>query len=150
MRWSPRVTVAAVIENEGKFLVVEERINGRIVYNQPAGHLEKDETLLQAVIREVREETARRFIPEKLVGVYRVHIDETGITYLRFCFAGRCDDYQPDQQLDEEIVQALWLERRELQARQDALRSPLVLQCIDDYASGQHYSLDIIKDLGNA
>jgi ADP-ribose pyrophosphatase YjhB (NUDIX family) len=149
MIWTPHVTVAAIVENEGKFLVVEEHIDNKIVYNQPAGHLEKNETLLQAVIREVREETARRFIPDKLVGVYRMQIDETGITYLRFCFTGRCTDHQPGQQLDKEIIQTLWLSQNELHARHDALRSPLVLQCIDDYVSGQYYSLDILKDLGN-
>lgn len=149
MTWTPRVTVAAVVENEGKFLVVEECINGNIVYNQPAGHLEQDETLLQAVVREVREETAWRFTPEELVGIYRAHITETDLTYLRFCFTGSCTDHRPAQQLDKEIIQALWMSRTELQARQDALRSPLVLQCIDDYLSGQRYSLEILKDLGN-
>lgn len=147
--WAPRVTVAAIIEQQDKFLIVEENIDGRIVLNQPAGHLEENETLLEAVIREVREETAWQFTPGELVGIYRMHVDNSGLTYLRFCFSGQCADHRPQQPLDKEIVRTLWLDRQALLDRKDSLRSPLVLHCIDDYLSGRRFPLAILKDLGH-
>ncbi|MEJ2345330.1 MAG: NUDIX hydrolase [Gammaproteobacteria bacterium] len=147
MRWNPHVTVAALVEQSGKFLLVEERDGARIVYNQPAGHLEEGETLLDAVIRETREETARDFIPEALVGVYRYVSPGNGVTYLRFCFSGRCSEPRPGRQLDGEILRALWLDRESLLQRESRLRSPMVLRCIDDYRSGKHYPLALLSDL---
>ena len=142
----PRVTVAAVIEREGRFLVVEERAAaGELVINQPAGHLELGEDLLEAVSREVLEETAWRFAPEHLVGVYLwTHPD--GVTsYLRVCFCGQATVREPDRALDEGIERAVWLSRDELAARAPSLRSPLVLGVIDDYLAGQRYPLSLLK-----
>lgn len=149
MTWTPHVTVAAIIERAGKFLVVEELINGQCVVNQPAGHLEQGEGLVEAVIREVREETAWRFHPDHLVGIYRMHVQASGVTYLRACFSGRCSDHDPRQKLDKDILRTLWLDHSELLDRHDTLRSPLVMLCIEDYLGGARYPLDSIKDLGN-
>lgn len=149
MRWRPQVTVAAVIERDGKFLIVKERIDDKIVYNQPAGHLEPNESLIDAVIREVQEETAWDFLPEKIVGLYRMHVTEKDITYLRVCFTGSVSGQQAGQNLDEGILEAVWLDKNELLRQTASLRSPLVLRCIDDYLSGQCYSLDLLKDTGN-
>lgn len=148
MNWYPHVTVAAVIENDGKFLVVKEQADNLIVYNQPAGHLEKDESLVEAVIREVMEETAWQFIPEYVVGVYRMHINAKDTSYLRICFAGSVGNHFPHNSLDDEIIEATWMSKEEL-VRSNTLRSPLVLQCISDYLQGQRYELDILKDIGN-
>jgi ADP-ribose pyrophosphatase YjhB (NUDIX family) len=149
MRWRPQVTVAAVIEHQGKFLMVKERIDNRIVYNQPAGHLEPNETLHDAVIREVQEETARRFLPKNITGIYRMHIAEKDVTYLRVCFTGSVSEPQPGQALDEGILEAVWLDKDELLQQTVSLRSPLVLHSIEDYLSGKCYPLDLVKDIGN-
>ncbi len=143
--WTPRVTVAAVIERQGRFLMVREPIAGKPVYNQPAGHLEDDESLVEAVCREVREETAWRFLPRGLVGIYRWRMPEAGCTYLRFCFHGDCADHDPEQKLDDDIMETAWRSREELLGGQ--LRSPLVLTCLDDYLTGQRLPLDALKDL---
>ncbi len=148
MTWRPNVTVAAVIGNGGKFLVVEERDGPRTVYNQPAGHLEAEETLVQACVREVLEETARPFRPTMLVGIYRYTSIHNGITYLRFCFAGECGDMDPTLSLDPDIIRTLWLSRDELAQRAELLRSPMVLHCIDDYLAGKQWPLDLLTDLG--
>lgn len=145
MQWKPNVTVAAVIRKEGRFLLVEEQADDHIVFNQPAGHLEKDEHLLDAVKREVLEETARQFLPDTLTGIYLYpnrFVDD--ITYLRFCFAGTCLEPEPEQPLDEGIIRTVWLTREEITEQSDRLRSPLVLKCIDDYLSGKQYPLDIL------
>jgi len=147
MQWKPHVTVAAIVEREGQYLMVEERPDDRTVYNQPAGHLERGESLLDAVRREVREETAWAFEAEGLVGVYLYpHPDPArGITYLRFCFHGRVHDHRPGQALDAGILQAPWLTREELLERRTQLRSPLVLECIEDYLAGRRYPLDMLR-----
>ncbi len=145
--WTPRVTVAAVIERDGKYLLVEETTDGGMVFNQPAGHLEDDESLSDAVKREVREETAWRFEPAGLVGVYRWRIPDTGSTYLRFCFYGGCSDHNHGQNLDEGILGTYWMSREEL-AGCGRLRSPLVLTCLDDYLAGRRHPLELITDLG--
>jgi len=147
MDWHPRTTVAAVIERDGRFLMVEELIDGRAVLNQPAGHLEEGESLSQAIVREVLEETAWRFVPEALVGVYRWRIPPEGDTYLRFCFIGSVDDHSPDRGLDEGILGTRWLTRAELQERQAGLRSPLVLRCLDDYLAGSHHPLVLLQEV---
>lgn len=145
MQWKPNVTVAAVIHEQDRFLLVEEEADDHVVYNQPAGHLEQGEHLLQAVQREVLEETAREFRPQALVGVYlypnRFNPD---ITYLRFCFAGSCGEPHPERSLDEGIIRTLWLTRADLERQGDKLRSPLVLKCIDDYLGGKHHSLNLL------
>jgi len=147
MIWKPHATVAAVIEREGRFLMVEEDSEGAIVYNQPAGHLDPHESLIEAAIRETREETAWGFQPEAIVGIYRWLHEPTERTYLRVCFTGQCHDHRPEQALDDGILQALWLSRDELLAREDKLRSPLVMRCIDDYLAGHRYPLQILNDL---
>lgn len=148
MRWNPEVTVAAVVEREGRFLMVEERIAGRLVLNQPAGHLEDRETLIEAVIRETREETAWRFAPEGLVGTYLWRNPDNERTFLRFAFCGSVDDHSATQALDTGIVRAVWLSHEQLLAQPGRLRSPLVLRCLDDYLRGQRQSLDSVATLG--
>ena len=148
MRWFPHTTVAAVIERNGLFLMVEELDeSGAIVFNQPAGHLEEHETLLQAITREVREETAWGFRAESLLGVYQWQVPPNGATYQRFCFSGSCFDHQPGQKLDEGILQARWMSRDELAENPEQLRSPMVLTCIDDYLSSNHFPLDLLKSI---
>ncbi len=146
MIWKPHVTVAAVIEREGRFLMVEEKSAGQLVYNQPAGHLDEGEGLITAAIRETREETAWGFTPTALVGLYRWQHPQKNSTYLRACFTGTCHDHDPRLKLDKGIVRALWMSRTELMAHTDRLRSPLVMRCIDDYLAGKRYPLDIIND----
>jgi 8-oxo-dGTP pyrophosphatase MutT (NUDIX family) len=145
----PRVTVASVVERDGRFLVVEERpeTGAGLVINQPAGHVEHGETLLEAVARETFEETAWRFTPEYLVGVYVWAHPSGNSSYLRVCFGGSISDHEPDSPLDEGIVQAVWLNREELQTRAGQLRSPLVLRVIDDYLAGERYPLSLLKSV---
>ena len=145
--WHPHVTVAALVEREGKFLMVEESIDGKNVFNQPAGHLEDGESLIDAVIRETQEETAWKFIPEALTGIYRWQHPENGETFLRHCYSGSVSEHQPEQTLDDGIIRSHWLSYEALQQQQENLRSPLVLQCINDYLAGQRYPLDLIKDI---
>ena len=146
--WRPSVTVAAVIERGGRFLLVEERIDGRIVLNQPAGHLDPGESLLAACRREVLEETAHRFEPSGLVGIYRWHYAARDVTFLRFCFSGEINGVE-DQALDKEIVALHWLTEGELKGRQAEHRSPLVQKCVDDFVAGRHFPLDVLsRDYG--
>jgi ADP-ribose pyrophosphatase YjhB (NUDIX family) len=141
--WKPSVTVAAVIERDGRFLLVEEMIDGRKVINQPAGHLDPGESLAAACAREVLEETAHRFEPTGLVGVYRWHYAAKDVTFLRFCFRGEVLGVE-DRKLDKEIIRTLWLTPAEVKASA-AVRSPLVLRCIDDYEAGRNYPLDVFS-----
>ena len=143
----PEITVAAIAESEGRFLVVEERISQRLVFNQPAGHVEPGENLLSAVIREVREETAWRFDPHSLIGVYTWRSPKSGVTTKRFTFCGSVDDHRTTQALDDGIVATHWLSRAELQRREGQLRSPLVLRCIEDYLSGKRSPLESVAHL---
>ncbi|RME35654.1 MAG: NUDIX hydrolase [Gammaproteobacteria bacterium] len=147
MPWRPHATAAAVIEERGRFLLVEELADGRTVLNQPAGHLEPGESLIDAVCREVLEETAHRFRPEGLVGIYLYpHPDpSSGITYLRVCFHGPSLGHDPERPLDEGIIRPLWLTRDELAAAPERLRSPMVLRCIDDYLCGRRFPLDLLN-----
>jgi 8-oxo-dGTP pyrophosphatase MutT (NUDIX family) len=142
--WKPSVTVAAVIEKDGRFLFVEERIEGRLVLNQPAGHLDPGESLAAACRREVLEETAHRFDPEQLVGVYRWHYAAKDVTFLRFCFTGRILSKE-ERPLDKEIVALQWLTADELKARKGEHRSPLVQQCVDDYLAGRRFPLELFS-----
>jgi 8-oxo-dGTP pyrophosphatase MutT (NUDIX family) len=145
--WQPDVTVAALCESEGRFLVVEERSksNGKIVLNQPAGHLEDGESLLDAVVRETLEETRCHFSPEHLLGLYRLRTPQ-GKTYLRYTFIGTVGDPDPQRELDPDIIRTHWLSRAELVEKQN-LRSELVLSCIDDYLAGERYSLKLLREL---
>jgi 8-oxo-dGTP pyrophosphatase MutT (NUDIX family) len=148
MRWNPEVTVAAIAERDNRFLMVEERIAGRLVLNQPAGHLEDGETLVEAVIRETREETAWRFRPDALVGTYLWRSPVDGRSFLRFAFCGTVDDLHAQQPLDTGIQRMLWLTHEQLLAQVPRLRSPLVLRCLQDYLLGKRQSLDTVACLG--
>ncbi len=145
MQWKPNTTVAAIAEQDGRYLLVEELINGSLVFNQPAGHLEQGESLIEAVKREVIEETAWEFEPESLVGVYLYpNPHQSDITYLRFCFYGQCIKEHKGQALDEGIVRAVWLTEDEIDQKRERMRSPLVTRCIKDFINGNRYPLDLI------
>jgi 8-oxo-dGTP pyrophosphatase MutT (NUDIX family) len=146
MVWKPNVTVAAIVEQNGRFLLVEELAGGEHVLNQPAGHLEEGESLLAAVRRETLEETAWEFDPEGLLGIYRWR-SPRGITYLRFAFVGRLGPHHSTRALDTGIVQALWLSPDEIRAHQYRHRSPQVQHCVDDFLRGTRYPLTILRDL---
>lgn len=147
-RWSPNVTVAAVIEQGGRYLLVEEHTANGLRLNNPAGHLEAGETLLQAVVREVLEETACAFTPTHLVGVYLARQMRLArgehITYLRFAFAGTAGPPAPDRALDHGIVRTLWLAPAEIEATRECHRSPLVRQCVMDALGGRRYPLEML------
>ena len=144
--WKPSVTVAAVIERDGKFLLVEEMIDGRKVINQPAGHLDPGESLAAACSREVLEETAHRFEPTALVGFYLTRGAQDGqdVTYLRFAFSGTLGPREADRALDHGIVRTLWLTPAEIEASRERHRSPLVWRCIQDHLAGRRYPLDLV------
>jgi len=144
---NPEITVAAVTETDGRFLVVEERISRRLVINQPAGHVEAGETLLEAIVREVREETAWHFTAHELLGVYLWRHPGTGRTTKRFAFTGRVSDHRNGQALDKGIIATHWLTHAELKRREPQLRSPLVLRCVDDYLAGQRQPLATVAAL---
>lgn len=147
MIWKPHVTVAAVIEESGRFLLVEERIDGKAVFNQPAGHLEQGESLLDAVKREVLEETACAFQPQALLGIYLYQLNNKSRSYLRFCFCGKVGASLPDRSLDREIIATHWLTGEEIQKRKPRLRSPMVLQCIQGYLKGMRLPLESLHFL---
>lgn len=144
MIWKPNATVAAVLEQDGKFLLVEEETAQGIRFNQPAGHWEANETLAAGVAREVLEESAYDFFPEFLIGVYRWHSNVANITYLRFAFGGRILGHHPERKLDRGILRAVWMTPDEIRATQAHHRSPLVLRCVEDYLAGKRYPLDLI------
>jgi len=147
MVWKPDVTVAAVAERDGRFLFVEERASGRVVVNQPAGHLEDGETFLEAVVRETLEETAWQFQPTAVVGVYVWRPEHQSRTFLRIAFAGELGDHDPVRPLDHGILRTRWLTRDELLTPRLRLRSPLVTQCVDDYLAGVRHPLSLISHL---
>jgi 8-oxo-dGTP pyrophosphatase MutT (NUDIX family) len=149
MRWKPHVTVAAVVEHEGRFLIVEEEAENRIVYNQPAGHLERGESLLDAVVRETREETGWRIRPTAVVGIHQ-WTSPSARSFLRVAFACNALDHDPALEPDDGIRAVMWLTRAEVAARGDALRSPMVLKCIDDFMAGKCYPLDLLVCLDAA
>ncbi len=145
VRWTPYLTVATVVEREGCFLLVQEYADNALVYNQPAGHLDDNETIAAAAVRETLEETAWDVALDALVGIYHWRHPDHAMTFVRFCFAATCQRHYPERPLDSGIQQALWLSRQEIAARRDCLRSPMVLRCIDDYLAGQRYPLSLVK-----
>ncbi|HSM98863.1 MAG TPA: NUDIX hydrolase [Gallionella sp.] len=144
MIWKPNVTVAAVIERDGRFLLVEEETAQGVRFNQPAGHLEADESILAAVTREVLEESACHFVPQHLLGIYRWHSAESDTTYLRFAFTGAVTGHETGRPLDTGILQAVWMTPEEIRTTQARHRSPLILRCVEDYLENKRYPLDLL------
>lgn len=138
--------VAAIIEREGKFLLVEEEADGKIVLNQPAGHLDEGERLIDAVVRETLEETAWHFEPQALLGIYRWPNPAKQVTYLRFAFTGHVTRHDPERRLDHGIIRAVWMTPPEIQASRARHRSPQVERCVNDYLAGHRYPLALLTD----
>lgn len=143
----PVVTVAAIVVHDGAFLLVEEETRAGVRLNQPAGHLEAGETLMEAAVRETVEETGYRVTPTALVGIYRWQAPDTAETFIRFAFAGEVVAHDPERVLDEGILRALWLPYEVLVARHAMHRSPLVLRCVDDYRAGLRRPLDLVTEM---
>jgi len=143
--WKPNVTVAALIEREGRFLLVEEETDDGLRFNQPAGHLDEGESLLAACAREALEETAWGFTPTSLVGIYQWPRPQGDVTYLRFAFAGELGAHEAGRTLDTGILRAVWMKPDEIRATTDRHRSPLVAQCVDDYLAGRRFPLDLLR-----
>lgn len=141
--WKPHVTVAAVLERDGHFLLVEEQTDDGILLNQPAGHLEPDESIVQGAVRETLEESAYHFEPHGLVGVYRWAHPKCDIIYLRFAFTGAITGHDPDRGLDTGILRVLWMTPVQIRDSVDRHRSPLVLRCVEDHLAGRCYPLDL-------
>ena len=146
-KWYPHVTVAAICEKDGEFLMVEEHstTNSHTVLNQPAGHVEKDESIVDAVVRETLEETCWQFTPESLIGLYR-WVTPHGKTYLRYTFCGTALGFDQASTRDPEIVDSHWMSINEIRNSSN-LRSPLVISCLDDYLNGIRYPLELIRDI---
>ncbi|MBT9500008.1 MAG: NUDIX hydrolase [Burkholderiaceae bacterium] len=147
-RWKPSVTVAAIIEHGGRYLLIEEQTPEGLKLNNPAGHLDPAESPEQAVVRETLEETMRPFKPEALLGVYlsRFHRRASGedVTYMRFAFCGTVGDELPGLQLDTGILRTLWMTVDEIRASVDRHRSPLLLRCVEDHLAGIRHPLDLV------
>jgi len=146
--WKPNVVVAALAEREGRFLLIEEHTADGLRLNQPAGHWDPGETLLDAVVRETLEESGYHFRPSALVGIYSLPVPALDVTYLRFAFAGEILGHDPERRLDEGIVRALWQTPEDIRAGRDRHRSPLLLQCVEDYLAGHRYPLDLLHHYG--
>ena len=146
-QWKPNTTVAAIIEQNGKFLLVEEHTDRGNRYNQPAGHLEDGESLIQAVKRETMEEAAYEFTPEFLLGIYHWKHAHNDTTYLRFAFIGKAGAHYPMQPLDDGIVQAVWMDIDEMRHKANLMRSPQVLTCVEDYLAGKRYPMQVVTHL---
>ena len=146
MRFTPHVTVATIVEDQGRFLLVEEMADGRAVFNQPAGHLEADESLIAAALRETLEETGWDVELIGVTGIYLYTAPSNGVTYQRVCFTARPLRQRPQHPLDEGIIGPRWLSRDELAAQPERWRSELVLRCIDDYLTGTVHPLTLIRD----
>jgi len=145
--WLPHVVAAAIVERDGKFLLVEEETVDGMRLNQPAGHWERNETLLQAVVREALEETGHHVEPVALLGSYTTSNPTRDITYLRFAYVCQVIGFDPDYRLDQGIVRAVWLTPEEIAASPIPHRSPLVLRCVQDYLAGRRFPLDFVAHL---
>ena len=143
----PHLTVAAVIERDGHFLLVEEIADGAQVYNQPAGHVEGGESIVEACMRETLEETGWRFRPHHVVGIYRWQRPGSNLSFLRFAIAGEAFDFDAERPLDEGILRSVWLSREQMLTGDVALRSPMVMRCVDDHLAGHHYPLDLLREV---
>ena len=141
------MTVAAVIEQDGRYLLVRERSEGRLVYNQPAGHLEDKESLLEAVMRETLEETGWQFEPLAVIGLYRWRHPVSQATYMRVCFSGQVNTQQAAQPLDPDIEGVAWLNLEQIRARAEELRSPMVMRSIQDHRAGITHPLSLLADI---
>lgn len=146
-RWTAHVTVAAIVEQNGKFLLIEEETDRGNRFNQPAGHLEDNESLIEAVIRETQEESAYRFTPSALLGIYHWKHEHNNSTYLRFAYIGSVSDHQPEQPLDSGILRSVWMTIDEMHANPMLMRSPQVITCCEDYLKGQSFPLEAILHL---
>ncbi|MBB5876372.1 NUDIX hydrolase [Xanthomonas sp. 3498] len=144
--WQPDVTVATVVVRDGRLLQVEEAIAGALVLNQPAGHLEPDESLIEAAVRETLEETGWQVQPTAFIGAYQWKADN-GRHYLRFAFAADPVAHDPQRPLDTGIVRALWMTLAELEAAAPRWRSPLVWQVVADFLAGRRYPLDLLRQV---
>lgn len=143
--WKPNVTVAAMIEDAGRFLLVEEETEDGLRFNQPAGHLDEGESLVAACAREALEETAWHFTPTALVGIYQWPRPQGDITYLRFAFCGELGQFEDGRTLDTGILRAVWMTPVEIRATASRHRSPLVRQCVDDHLAGRRFPLDLVR-----
>jgi 8-oxo-dGTP pyrophosphatase MutT (NUDIX family) len=146
MDWQPHITVATIVEDNGRFLFVEEHKQDKWVLNQPAGHLEDNETLREAAIRETLEETGWDVELTGVVGIYLYVAPSNGVTYQRVCFAAKAVRHHPDRPLDTGIFGAPWMTREELAAQPERWRSELVMRCVDDYLKGPLHSLEVVRD----
>jgi 8-oxo-dGTP pyrophosphatase MutT (NUDIX family) len=144
MIWKPSVTVAAIVERDGRFLLVEEDTDRGRLFNQPAGHLDPGESLAHAVTRETLEETAYTFEPTGLLGVYQYHSSADDVTYIRFAFTGNISGPEAGRPLDAGIIRAVWLTPEEIRREGSRHRSPLVMRCIDDCLAGRGFPLDVL------
>lgn len=147
MGWTPHVVVACIVEREGRFLLVEERIEGELRMNQPAGHWEQGETLLQGAIRETLEESGWDVEPTHVLGIYHHDPVDLGYGFLRIAFVAKALRERPNHPLDEGIERAVWLTRDEIIATAALHRSPMVLRCVDDYLAGQRFPLSMLAHL---
>ena len=143
--WKPNVTVAALVERDGRFLLVEEETEDGLRFNQPAGHLDEGESLVAACAREALEETAWGFTPTSLVGIYQWPRPQGDITYLRFAFAGELGAHDFARTLDTGILRAVWMTPDEINASAERHRSPLVSQCVSDYLAGRRFPLELLR-----
>ena len=143
--WIPHVTVATIIEKENKFLMVEEDLHGKKLLNQPAGHLDKGETLIQAAIRETQEESGWQVEITHMIELAQWTSPNSDTHFLRACFAGKAIKHFPEQKLDDGILRALWMTRQEVEQNYHRLRSPLVLNHIDHYIAGKKFDLDFFS-----
>lgn len=145
--WRPDVTVAAIVPRGETFLLVEEIIRGKLMLNQPAGHLEANESLLDASIRETLEETGWEIRLDALVGIYQWTTPDSDLGFLRFTFAAQAVRHHAERALDAGIVRTLWLTRDEIAGESERLRSPMVLRSVDDYLAGKRFSLDALHTM---
>lgn len=146
----PHIVVASIVERDGRFLIVEERINGASLLNQPAGHWERGETLIEGAIREALEETGWDVRPTHVLGIYHHEPVDLVYGFLRIAFVAEAIRERVDHPLDDGIERAVWMTREELVASRARHRSPMVLRCVDDYLAGRRLPLDVIAHLGTA